>query len=118
MNYVGTFRLEHRPWLVRVDVITRTTLAGPIHLARYTRTESDGAVEATETTLGPDINGVGLHFMAVIDMIHDLRFSGVDGAICLVHAGRCFTREALEMALECSAIGDSIQRLATSATVQ
>jgi hypothetical protein len=118
VNYVGTFQLENRPWLVRVDVGTRTTLAGPVHLTRYTTTESNGSVRASETTLGPDINGVGLPFMAVIDMIRDLRFSGVQGAINLVHAGPCFSQEALDLAVECSVIGDSIQSLATSAALQ
>lgn len=116
--YVATFSLEHGPWLIRVDVITRTTLLGPVHLGHYTKTDSEGVQHDNLTTLGADVHGVGLPSLAVIDLIRDLHFSGIDGGINLVHSAGNFTQDDLDLILGGVGAGLAIQSLATSATIQ
>lgn len=116
--YVATLSLEHGPWLIRVDVITRTTLIGPVHLGHYTKTDSEGIQHDNLTTLGTDAHGAGLPTLAVIDLIRDLHFSGIDGGINLVHSTTCFTQADLDLILGGIGTGLAIQSLATSATVQ
>lgn len=116
--YVATFSLEHGPWLIRVDVVTRVTLFGPVHLGHYIKTDSDGVQHDNVTTLGPDVQGVGLPTLAVIDLIRDLNFAGIDGGINLVHSAPCFTQDDLDQIIGGMGAGLAIQSLATSATVQ
>jgi len=81
--YVATLCLPEINWLIRVDV--RTTLAGTS--AMYRRTDDKGDEDSYACPIGPDTHDVGLPTIAILTLIKDLNWCGIDGHIHVTHRG-------------------------------
>jgi hypothetical protein len=71
----------------------------------------------TETTLGPDVHGMGVPTMAVANLVHDLRFGGFTGGFHVVHANE-FTQEDLNEVLHAVGVIAATENQTTSRTLQ
>ena len=112
MAYVCTLMLPAINWTLRVD--TATTLAGT--MARYRRTDEKGDEDQYSYPIGPDTHGVGMDTIAIVDLIRDLNWNNIGGAIYVVHAGS-IDQEGLEMILAQVHPAYRLRNLATSASI-
>ena len=104
--------------LLRIDLLTRTTLLGLITLVHYTTTDNDGLQWDSQSTLGPDIDGVGLPSVAVREVLLDLNFAGLGGEVRLVHESSCFNFEDFNAVLDGLIACLKVQHGATSCSIQ
>lgn len=112
--YVGTLSVRSGEVLVRVDVECR----GSNNIGKYTLTQDSGEVLDAETTLGPDVDGVGVPIIAVIHLLREMSFCYDDGPVELVQPSRVFNDDSMALVLDCTRVARTIQSLATAATVQ
>ena len=109
---MATLSLPDLNWLIRVDV----SVDAHGSFARYARTDEHGNVESYTVPIGPDTNDIGLSAIAIVDLIRDLNFAEVDGAVHVAHAGS-IGQEAFGDILVAVAPAYVLARLCTSATV-
>lgn len=116
--YVGTFVTDDCGELIRVEVDAVPSPSGVTAVATYVVTDFEGESLRSQTTLGPDLYGVGLPTLAVIELLRNVHFLTPNGGAHLVHPSGVFDQRHMRTVLEC--FGDSVRlnELATSASVQ
>jgi hypothetical protein len=112
--FVGTLSVRGGEVLVRVDV----ECTGLSNIAKYTLMENSGEVHDVDTTLGPDLDGVGVPIMAVVHLIREMRFHYDVGPVELIQPSRVFDHEAMAAVMDCAQVAGALNALATSASVQ
>lgn len=110
MTYVATVAVE------KLGVIRMDLTPGLLSMVSHRVTYPNGDETTNAYPVGPDTQGIGLHFVAVLDLIKDLHFAGIDGGIQVVQAG-CFGQEDLEQILSAATPAYAIRNLSTSAAV-
>ena len=111
--YCCTLALPSLNWLIRVEC--HTLLVGST--ATYRRTDTQGNEDSYSCPIGPDSHGVGIPTIAIIDLIKDLNFAEIDGAILVAHAG-AIAQDDLNDILEQVRPAYAIRALATTGVRQ
>lgn len=111
--YVCTVSLPDLNWLIRTDVYE---LGGNM-MAEYTRIDAKGIADTYTCPIGPDQYDVGMPTIAIIALVRDLNWCGIEGHIHVVHHGALDQDDLLDILQQVHPVY-ALRNLTTTGRVQ